>query len=414
MQLVTNDHSTLKPARPLVAVVCSVDISIVALLQTQIQALVKAGYDVMIICSDGTSIAGLREKGLDISTVTITRNITPILDFKALFKLYRIFRRRRPTLVHTHTPKAAFLGQLAALGARVPIRVNTLHGLVYPYMAGVLGRTMKVVELTACRLSHLVLSQSRLDVKTITDGKFLSPDRIVWIANGIDLERFDPRRFSDQDRHALRNELGIPDQAFVIGIVARMVIEKGFRELFAAFARFNREVPNSYLVHIGPVDRSRRGEITPSDADSSILDKCRFLGERFDVEKYLSIMDVFCLPSYREGLPRSVLEANAMGVPAVVTDVRGCSEVVEGGLNGILVEPRKVDPLVNAFRRLHGDTLLRQRMSSAAVERSRQLFNEESVFRKIIESYSSLLSAAGLPLPCAASDGSRDRLKQVS
>ncbi len=375
------------------AVVCAADISVKMLLCAQIDAARAAGHEVEAVCSAGPHTEELRGQGLTLHAVDIPRSIAPLRDLLALLALWRLFRRRRYTIVHTHTPKAAFLGQLAAWLAGVPVRVNTIHGLYYlAFPSGFRRSLFKRLELAACRLAHHVFSQSQEDVDLILREHLLPPERLEYLGNGVNLQKFDPARFTADERIKVRRELGIPDDAFVVGIVARMVIEKGFRELFEAFAEFRRTAPDACLLHVGFVDTSRRDEVTPAEAEQyGIGDSCRFLGQRDDVPRLMTAMDVFCLPSYREGYPRSVMEANAMGVPVIATNIRGCREAVMDGLNGLLVPPGQVEPLVAALLRLYQDERLRGKLAEGARRRAEQEFDETRVIRKVLAAYDSLV-----------------------
>jgi len=388
---------TQNPSHPLrVAIVCAVDLSVHALLRTQIQAIQEAGYDVVTFCSDGPYVEALRKAGFKIETVEIPRAIRPWKDLKALLKLRRAFRGGRFAIVHTHTPKAAFLAQLAAWFAWVPVRINTVHGLYYlAFGPGLYRWAYKMFEIFTCRLSTYVFSQSQEDVALMLRGGLVNSDRLEWLGNGIDLKRFRRSRFASDEGARVRDEMRIPRDAFVVGIVARMVNEKGFRELFEAFSKLREAAPNAYLLHIGPIDRSRNDEVTPERAQRyGIADFCRFTGERNDVARLMTAMDIFCLPSYREGYPRSVMEACAMGLPAIVTNIRGCREAVIDGLNGLLVPARKAKPLAQALQQLHDDDELRRRLARGARERAESDFDETIVTAKILRAYAKLVILA--------------------
>ena len=393
--------------------VCAIDLSVKALLRPQIEALQGAGYEVVSVCSDGEAVPELRAAGLQIETIPIMRRISPLADVLAIWRLYRFFlQARMPMVVHSHTPKASFVAQVAATLARVPIRINTVHGYYFLAANGLKRWVFKKMEVLTCKLSHHVFSQSQEDVELTVREKLFPESKIELLGNWIDIHRFDRARFSEAQRRAVRAELGIPADAFVVGIVARMVREKGFAELFEAFAQFRQQAPNSVLVHVGFVDRSRGDEVTPHLAERfGIGPFCRFVGQHDDVPRFLSAMDVFCLPSYREGYPRSVLEANAMSVPAIVTNIRGCREAVLSGVNGLLVEPREAAPLAAAMQKLHDDPQLRNRMGAAARARALEIFDERLVFDRIISRYNLLVgnliegsrADGGHPEPAATS-----------
>ena len=384
-----------------VAVVCAIDLSVKALLRPQIQAMIDRGYDVQAVCSDGPLVPELCRGGLAVETVPILRRISPWADLKAVWKLARLFRRRKIDIVHTHTPKAAFLGQVAAWLARVPIRINTVHGFYYfAEPPGVKRWLFKTLEIRACRLATHVLSQSREDVDLAVGEEFIPAEKMEWLGNGVDVALFKPDRFARGDRLAVREELDIPADAFVVGIVARMVREKGIRELFEAFAHLRQVVPNAYLLHIGFVDRSRADEVTPDLAESlGIGAFCRFVGQRDDVPRMMTAMDIYCLPSYREGYPRSVMEANAMGLPAIVTDIRGNREAVLNGVNGLVVPVRDAEALAAGMIRLYEDVALREALSAGARRRAEQEFDERRVFRTVLDVYERELARVGRSAP---------------
>ena len=391
-----------------VAVVCAIDLSVKALLRPQIQAMIDRGYNVRAVCSDGPLVPELRRGGLTVETVPILRRVSPWADLKAVRKLARLFRRRQIDIVHTHTPKAAFLGQVAARLARVPIRINTVHGFYYFAEPPGLKRWLfKTLEIRACRLATHVLSQSREDVDLAVREGFVPAEKLEWLGNGVDVDLFKPDRFAPDDRAAVRRELDIPEDAFVVGIVARMVREKGIAELFQAFAHLRQVVPNAHLLHIGFVDRSRADEITPDLADSmGIRQCCRFMGLRDDVPRLMTAMDVYCLPSYREGYPRSVMEASAMGLPAIVTDIRGNREAVLADVNGLIVPVRDADALAAGMIKLFEDGALREALSVGARRRAEEEFDERQVFRTVLSVYERELARVGRSAP---QEGGKDR-----
>jgi glycosyltransferase involved in cell wall biosynthesis len=399
-----------------IAVLCAVDLSVVMLLRTQLLAMKAAGHWVEVVCSNGPYVAQLRAEGFPVHTISISRSIQPMEDLRAISRLASLFRRRRFTVIHTHTPKAAFLGQLAAKLARVPVRVNTIHGLYYLAAPPGWQRTLfKALEILACRLAHHVFSQSGEDVAMILREGLLEPEKIEFLGNGIDLDRFNVTRFDPEMRNQVRDEFGIPRDAFVVGVVARMVNEKGFRELLEALARFRKIAPKAYLLHVGFVDRSRRDEVTPDLAEKhGVAEFCRFVGQRPDVDRIMLGMDVFCLPSYREGYPRSVMEANAMGLPVIVTNIRGCREAVIDGVNGILVPVRQVEPLVDALTRLYEDTDLRQRLAAGAIQRAREQFDERRVIAKTLDIYDLLLQRPRRWAALAGAARARHRLLRAA
>jgi glycosyltransferase involved in cell wall biosynthesis len=373
-----------------VVVVTAVDMMLRYFLMPQIRAMRTAGFTVMGVCSPGNGVAELHDQGLEVQTVTIPRSIKPLADLMALIGLWRVFRKRKAKIVHTHTPKAAFLGQIAALLANVPVRITTVHGLFYiAYPPGLRRTLFKALELLACRMATHVFCVSEEDVPVLR--QYIPESKIEWTGNGVNLTHFRPDRYSDEQKRQIRRELNLPEDAFVLGIVARMVKEKGVCELLEALARVRNDMPNTYVLLVGPIDRSRGDEATPElSGKYGVADNCRWVGERSNVAEMLAAMDVFCLPSYREGYPVSVIEAGAMGLPSIVTNVRGCREAVIDGVNGLLVPAREVEPLAEAIRRLHDDTTLRRQLGVGARKRAEESFDERQVVDKVISVYKRL------------------------
>ena len=302
-------------------------------------------------------------------------------------------RRERFTVIHTHTPKGGLLGQYAALAARVPIRVHTIHGLYLPEHAGPRMRRLFIwLERVTMAFSHHNFSQNPEDVPFAIREGICAAERIELIRNGIDIDEFDPERFSAARREAIRESLGLSRSDVVVGIVARLVREKGYVELLEAARLLRQRAPHLRFVCVGPSDAQKSDALSASSAkERGVDDIVHFVGHRTDVADLYSIMDVFALPSYREGFPRAPMEAAAMGVPAVVTDIRGCRETVEHDRTGYLVPVRDVRALADAILDLVDDPAKRARFGMAAREKALAEFDERKVFERILARYESLL-----------------------
>ncbi len=381
------------PAHPSLAVVTTVGLTIRCFFTRQMSALAQRGYHVCGVCADDEDSREVAKSGLTIHNVGFTRGMDSWQDLKALWQLYRLLRSHRFQIIHTHTPKAAFLGQLAAWLARVPVRVNTVHGLFFVSQTNPITRWMfKAMEVLACSLAHRVFCVSEEDIEYFWRHTYLPPEKLSWMVVGIDLKRFSPQT-SPENRLAIREELNIPQDAFVFGIVARMVKEKGFVELFEAFAEVRKTCPNAWLLHVGPIDDSRLDGVNMDVVRRlGIESHCRFAGMRSDVPRLLSAMDTFVLPSHREGYPVSVMEACASQLPVIVTDIRGCREAVAGGQTGLIVPVRDPVALAAAMKQLHDDPELRETLSRAARQRAEQYFDENRILEELVRSYNDLLS----------------------
>lgn len=372
------------------------------LLLNQLRSIQQAGYEVIGISSPGSEVPAIEAVGIRHIPVRMTRNpFAPLKDLKALWQLYHTIRCERFTIVHTHNPKPGFLGQIAAKMAGVPIIVNTLHGFYFhDHMHPALRRFYITLEKIAARCSDAILSQNSEDIDTAIREGICSPDRIKYLGNGIDVRRFNPAALSPEEIARKRLEVGLPVEAPVVGFVGRLVREKGLLELFAAARMVWERVPQVCFLFIGPVDTHKSDALTPDRArDYGVADICHFLGMRQDMPELYALMDVFVLPSHREGFPRAPMEASAMKIPCVVTDIRGCREAVEHGRNGLLVPLGDVQALADAIIELLTDREKAQRMGEEGRRMALERFDERLVFEKVKAEYARLLREKELPVP---------------
>lgn len=395
----THDHT-----RPIkVAHIATIDMSLRFLLLNQLRSLVTAGYQVSGISAPGKHTSAVVEAGIEHIAIPMTRRVTPLTDLLSLVQLYRVMRREQFTVVHTHTPKPALLGQLAARLAGVPVIVNTLHGLTFRDDTPALKRHFLVLLEKVCgRLSDFILSQNPDDLETFVKEGIAPRERLRFLGNGIDLRRFDEARVSAETLSRLRGELGIGPGDKVIGFVGRLVIEKGILELVSAVAAVAREVPGVKLLMIGPNDGEKSDALAKDDARfDPVRDVAIFAGLRSDMPEMFALMDVFVLPSHREGFPRSPMEAAAMRRPAIVTDVIGCRETVRDGENGYLFPKGDAAALAAKI----GDLLRHPERARAFGEAGRRLaeerFDELAVFRIVADTYRELLEKKGIAAPSA-------------
>ncbi len=350
-----------------VAHVTTVDLSLRYLLLNQLERIRDEGYEVAGISADGPDVAVIEAHGIPHFAVPMTRRFTPLADLRALWAITRLMRRERFDIVHTHTPKAGLLGQLAARLSGVPVVVNTLHGFYFHDDTDPLPRRFYIwMERLAARCSDSILSQNEEDIGTAIAERIAPPELLKWLGNGIDVTRFDRRRLSDASLQALREEIGLEADSRVVGFVGRLVEEKGILDLLEAAKSVAATVPEARFLIVGPYDED-------------------------DIPELYALMDVLVLPSYREGFPRAPMEASAMGVPAVVTDIRGCRETVEPGVNGLLVPVGDVDALARALIELLTDEPRRRRMGEAGRAIAEERFDEQKVFERVLEEYERLL-----------------------
>jgi glycosyltransferase involved in cell wall biosynthesis len=314
---------------------------------------------------------------------------------RTIVELWRLIRGLRPDIIHTHNPKPGVYGRGVGRLARVPVVVNTVHGL-YATPDDRWPRRLVVyaLERLAATCSHAELVQNPEDLEVLR-RLGIPARRLHLLGNGVDLHRFDPSVHSAASALALRQELGLGPEEIVIGAVGRLVREKGYRELFAAYAEVRRDVPGARLVVIGPMEPAKDDALTSTELDAARAAGVMFLGERHDVERLYSMMDIFVLASYREGYPRAAMEASAMGCPVVATDIRGCRQVVDDGETGLLVPARDPRRLAAAVTELASDPARRTTMGAAARSKALRDFDDRRVIRTTLDVYEQLLAERG-------------------
>jgi glycosyltransferase involved in cell wall biosynthesis/ribosomal protein S18 acetylase RimI-like enzyme len=380
--------------RPLrVAHIATIDLTHRVLLLGQLRRLRDEGYEVSAISAPGPWVPELEAEGIRfVPWRNATRSVAPVADARAFGELLGILRRERFDIVHTHTPKAGIMGRVAARIAGVPIVVNTVHGLYATPDDGLLKRTVVLaLEGFAARFSDLELFQSEEDLAWARRRRVVPGGRGVLLGNGTELSRFDPESVGPDRATAVREELGIPPGAPVVGTVGRLVAEKGYRELFEAARRVRASFPEARFVAVGDTDPAKADAISPDGQDNVIV-----TGWRSDVAELAAAMDVFVLASWREGVPRSAIEAAAMGKAMVLTDIRGCREVARDGREALLVPPRDAAALASAIERLLGDAGLRAALGKAARSRAVDRFDMRRVEDIVVERYAELVQRKGL------------------
>ena len=367
--------------------VCAIEFTAKHLLLPQCEYMRSLGHEIGFVFSPAPGAEELRQRGFFVKEIKISRKITPF-DVVSIFKLAIYFRQVRPDIVHTHTSKGGVIGRIAAYLARVPYIVHTIHG--FPFAEGQARAKYAFyagIEKWVGRITDVLLSQSKEDVDTaIRLGILARRGAPVYIGNGIDVTKFNRARFTSVRKAEIRKSLGIKNEP-IITIIARLTLEKGYAELIEAL-KSCVNLPWTALF-VGP-DDGAKSIIEDMVAQYGLIGRVRMLDQRDDVDELLAITDVFVLPSYREGMPRSVIEAQAMGVPAIVTDIRGCREIVINGQTGIIVPPRNSLELGEALSRLLQDPQLRERLGRAAEHYARTRFSETSVFERIAAVYKEL------------------------
>ena len=379
--------------RPRLIQLATSDLTLSWLLGPQLRAFAAAGYEVIALSAGGRHVSDLESWGIEHRTLrNATRSFDPVRDLRLLPELRRLFAELEPDIVHTHTPKPGYIGRLAARTSGVPVIVHTVHGIfAVPEDPWAKKTIVYALDRLASSCSDIELLQNPEDLPVLRRLR-VPEHKLRVLGNGIDLGRFDPTRIDAAQTAAVRAELGMAPDDLVCGVVGRLVWEKGYRHVFDAAARLRHEMPQLKFVVVGPV--ADRDAVPREELDRvAALGNVRFLGLRDDVEQLYSAMDLYVLASFREGFPRSAMEAAAMGLPLVVTNIRGCRQVVDDGVNGVLVNVRDSNALTAAIVALARDPLLRQRMGRASTEKAKREFDQQRVIDITLEVYDQLLTA---------------------
>jgi glycosyltransferase involved in cell wall biosynthesis len=304
-----------------------------------------------------------------------------LADVRAARELWRVLRTERPDVLHTHTPKPGFYGRILGRLARVPRVVHTTHGLWATPDDRLAKRAVVYgMEAVASRFSHVELVQNPEDLDLMARLRIAPRRKLRLLGNGVDLDRFHVP--TEAERAEVRAELGIDDGEVVVGFVGRLVAEKGVPELLAAVDRLG---PPHRLLLVGPHDPAKPDALSQDVLDAAAAGGAVLTGHREDTHRLYRAMDVFVLPSHREGFPRAAMEASATGVPVVATDIRGCRQVVEPERTGLLVPVRRVPELAAAVESLTADR--RAEMGAAARAKAEADFDERRVVERVLASY---------------------------
>lgn len=402
--------------RPMIMYVLTSSLG-VRFLRGQLRFVQEAGYDVTVISSAGDELKSISEsESVRAIALPLAREISPLKDLISLWYLWRLMLRLRPSITNVGTPKAGLLGGLAAFLAAVPCRIYTLHGLRCETAKGIKGQLLMSAEKLACSCAHQVISVSAsLRKKAISLG-LVSSKRIKVIDSGscgVDLSRFAINQSNYAYASGLRRQLGIPQDAPVLGFVGRFTKDKGIAELLDAFTRLRIRFPSLRLLLVGdfeegdPPSQKVREQI---ETDHNIVNT----GFLPNAAPYYSIMDVLALPTHREGFPTVVLEAHASGKPVVVTCATGAIDAVTDGVTGLVVPIGQSTALAEAIARLLDNPSLARTMAQAGQKRVQSEFKQERIWSGLVSEYQRLLKEKGCPLSAARESAAGDKDEYVS
>lgn len=345
------------------------------------------GYEMVAVSSPGEQLDAIRNNdGIKAVAVPMARHISIMGDIKSLFKMIRVFQKEKPYMVHSMTPKAGMICMLAGWLTGVPVRVHTFTGLVWPTSKGLKRKILMATDWLTCACATHVIPEGQGVKNDLSTHITKKPMRVLGYGNvkGVDMKRFDASRFKDVDKD---------ESVFSFMFVGRIVSDKGVNELVEAFTQLNAKYNNTRLVLVGPyenhLDPVKKVTQDQIDANPSII----VTGPKFGDDLLVEYMKADChvLPSYREGFPNTPMEAGAMGLPNIVTDINGSREIVVEGVNGLIVPPRTVEPLYNAMERMISDKEMREKMQKSARPMIESRFEKTFVQNCLMEYYKEIM-----------------------
>lgn len=351
-------------------------------------------YDVVAVSTPGDELNEIAQReGVRTVGVPMTRPISPINDLVSLLRLVKTFLRERPDMVHSITPKAGLLSMIAAWICRVPVRVHTFTGLVFPTATGLKQRVLMLTDSITCACAtHIVPEGEGVKHDLLQYGITRKPMNVLGYGNvrGVDMDHY------CRTAEVMAKADGIrQSDVFTFVFVGRIVRDKGIGELVDAFSRLNKEISGTRLLLVGyyedtdPLDGAVRQEI---DNNPAIV----MAGRQTDVRPWYAASDALAFPSYREGFPNVVLEAGAMGLPSIVTDINGSREIISEGENGVIVPAHDADALYEQMRRMVRDQSFTARLAANSRRMVAERFDKRFVEKCLLDYYEEVTNSVFL------------------
>ena len=382
--------------------ITTVPLSLKVLLKGQLRFMASNGFDVKGVSSEGEELREVHEnEGIAVEAITMSRKITPFQDLKSLWEMWNFLRKEKPQIVHTHTPKAGIIGMLAARLAGVPHRLHTVAGLPLMEVTGTKRKILNFVEKLTYSSATRVYPNSKGLYDFILQNNFTQSNKLKIIANGssngIDTAFFSPDQVTEIERVTLREKLNIQPDDFVFVFVGRIVSDKGINELIKAFSELqaaeNNEPAGIKLLLVGglendldPLNPETLAEINQNKDIISV-------GFQQDVRSFFAIADALVFPSYREGFPNVVMQAGAMGLPSIVSDINGCNEIIIEGENGLIIPSKNVEKLKEKMLTLAKDKNLYTKLKGNSRRMIENRYEQSVVWNALLEEYEGLLQS---------------------
>jgi glycosyltransferase involved in cell wall biosynthesis len=371
--------------------ITTVPLSLDKLLSGQLNYM-NSFYEVTAVASEDDYLKkiGIKEN-VKTFTIKMSRKITPIHDLVAVVKLFLFLKKENPLIVHSHTPKAGILAMIASKFAGVPIRLHTVAGLPLMETKGLKRNVLESVEKLTYSCATMVYPNSKGLYDFIVANKFTEHRKLKIIcngsSNGINTKHFSLEQVSQSQQQSLKTELEIEAEDFVFVFVGRLVGDKGVNEVVLAFKKIIKQNSKVKLLLVGmqekdldPLDDLTQEEIK---ANKNIL----FVGYQDDIRPYLTISKALVFASYREGFPNVVLQAGAMGLPSIVTDINGCNEIIIDGKNGIIIPVKNSEAIGKAVLRMIDEKVFFLSLQSNAREMITSRYEQEEIWDCILGEY---------------------------
>jgi glycosyltransferase involved in cell wall biosynthesis len=377
----------------------TVSVSLDFLLKGQLRYLQRY-FDVIAVSGHDEFLENVADReGIVVKDIKMTRPIDLWSDLVSLWKLYQFFKSEKPVIVHSITPKAGLLSMFAGWLARVPVRIHTFTGLIFPSRTGLMFLLLKNMDRATCFFATKIIPEGEGVKRDLVENHITrKPLSIIRFGNvnGVDIDLFTPHAIPEAQTKQTREIFDIDPNRFTFIFVGRLVRDKGINELVNAFIHVNNRHPNTVLILVGPfeheLDKLEPKTIEFINNNSSIIQT----GFQRDVRPFYAISNVLVFPSYREGFPNVPIQAGAMGLPSIVTDINGCNEIIQDGYNGLIIPSKNEIELENAMLRLVEERELLEKLASNSRSSIVSRFNQADIWPLIKQTYNDCLLEKGI------------------
>ncbi len=354
----------------------------------------KESYTVIAVSGENSHLQEVRDReGVQTISIEMQRNISLLKDIKSLWQLYWLFKKEKPLIVHSITPKAGLLTMISGYCAGVPIRIHTFTGLIFPSKTGFVKKLLIAMDKVLCYCATAIYPEGQGVKNDLIQYKITNkPLKVIanGNVNGIDMDYFNPILFSEEQNHLLKTSLQMTPDDFVFIFVGRLVGDKGINELITAFHKLSSEIEHVKLLLVGSFESDLDPLLPETMQEIEANANIRFVGFQKDVRPYLGISDCSVLPSYREGFPNVVMQAGAMGLPNIVTNINGCNEIIMEGKNGIIIPVKDSDAICSAMKIMIENNTLRTCLQQNSRSMIMSRYEQHIVWDAILAEYQRL------------------------